>query len=158
MNNEKQETYNIHDIRPVGAAGLEEEKEDLIKTKMNIKKLGTYDIMDLARTREEYILERKEDVHTDINTNTHCKTYLGSFSPSPPYSTFSPACTTTTSPPSTSLRDLKNELKNEKFYRGKTQEEDKTYRTSPWLGQAGPDSPNGVPLNKENDISMPLGR
>ena len=82
--NEKQETYNVDNVRSIGAARLNEEKEDSIKTKMNIKKLGTYDIMDLARTREENILERKEDVHTDINTNTHCKTYLGCLSPSPP--------------------------------------------------------------------------
>ena len=155
--NEKQETYNVNNVRSVGAARLKEEKEDLIKTKMNIKKLGTYDIKNLARTRVENILEKKEDVHTDINASTHCKTYLGHFSPSPPYSTLSPACTTTTLPPCTSLRDLKNELKNEEFYRGKTQEENKTYRRSSWLGQAGPDDPNKVTLKKENDFSNDKG-
>ena len=34
---------------------------------MNLKKPGTYDIMDLARSREEYILESKEDVHETIS-------------------------------------------------------------------------------------------
>ena len=81
MNNEKQETYNIDDVRPTGTARLEEEKENLIK--MNYKKLETYNVDDIARTGYKNMLEKKEDVHTDKNTSTHCKTYLGHFSPPP---------------------------------------------------------------------------
>ena len=81
MNNEKQETYNIDDVRPTGTARLEEEKENLIK--MNDKKLETYNVDDIARTGYKNMLEKKEDVHTDKNTSTHCKTYLGHFSPPP---------------------------------------------------------------------------
>ena len=97
--NEKQETYYIDNVGSIVAAGLKEEKDDLIKTKINLKKLGTYYIMDLARTREEDILEKKEDVHTDINTNTHCKAYLSRSYPSPPPAACPPSPPRPAAPP-----------------------------------------------------------
>ena len=69
----------------------------------------------------------------------------------------SQACSTTTSAASPSLRDLKHELKNEKVFNGKTQEEDKTYRLSPRPCEAGPDGQNTLSLNKENDIPNDKG-
>ena len=44
-----------------------------------------------------------------------------------------------------------------KVYKGKTQEEDKTYRLSPRPCEAGPNGQNRLSLNKENDIPNDKG-